>query len=337
MFGRHLVQRTVGVSAGAAAMALFLTTPAHAAGAKEKSACTAAYTAYKSAIDAEKAGHLREARETLRTCAEATACAGLAPKCAAKYTQLGADMPSIVPIVADDTGTPRADVEVRMDGQMLTSKLDGKGIPVEPGLHELTFSADGKVVGTQKVLVVEGQRNRTVSVVIGGGEKSSPKATAGASPAANDAPRSAQASAPEDTSPGKGDDAEGPVSSPAEKAAPGRFAMPHSALPYVLAGVGVAAVGAGALLTFWGKKDNDQMGADCGQTQTCLQSSVDHVKTLYIASDISVGAGVVALGVATWLFASSRSTEEKPAPRSAYVFDVQPTRTGAVASVSGAF
>ena len=102
-------------------------------GAKEKGACTAAYTAYKSAIDAEKAGHLREARETLRTCAEATACAGLAPKCAAKYTQLGADMPSIVPIVADDTGTPRADVEVRMDGQMLTSKLDGKGIPVEPG------------------------------------------------------------------------------------------------------------------------------------------------------------------------------------------------------------
>jgi hypothetical protein len=107
----------------------------------------------------------------------------------------------------------------------------------------------------------------------------------------------------------------------------------HSALPYAIGGVGVLALGAGALLTVWGRKDNDAL-AQC--SPHCLQSNVDHVRTMYIAADVSFGAGVVGLGVATALFVVDHS-EAAPAPRSAWAFDVVPAPSGAVASFSGAF
>ena len=58
---------------------------------------------------------------------------------------------------------------------------------------------------------------------------------------------------------------------------------------------------------------------------------------MYLAAEVSAGVGVAALGVATWLFMRSPSTEQTPAPQAAYVFDVHPTASGAFASVKGAF
>ena len=304
--------------------------------------CNAAYATYKGALEREKAGHLREAREMVLSCADTSVCAGLAPKCRAKYLQLGSDMPSIVPLVTDETGEPRVDVEVRIDGSLLTSKLDGKGLPVDPGLHELTFTADGKVFDTEKVMVVDGQRNRPVSVAMGGRDRAAVKHAA---PAVDVAAASPPAGTPAPSATSKAAEpaaAEPVVASADTTEAPARaatrgFALPRSPVPYVVATVGLAGIAAGALLTYWGKKDNDALLAECGQTQACQPSSVDHIRTMYVAADISIGAGVVALGVATWIFATSHSTEDKPAARSAYVVDVHPTSTGAVASVAGSF
>jgi hypothetical protein len=344
MLRRRSLNRAIQLGLCGAAVFVLASAQAQAAdkpaASKDKKACMAAYTAYKSALDREKAGKLREARELLQTCEQA-GCAGLVPKCSQKYTQLGTQMPSVVPVVTDDSGAPHVDIQVKMDGELLTQQLDGKGLPIEAGLHEFTFGTETGVFATEKIMIVEGQRNRTIAVVLHTGEKKAAESTpepeeAKGAAQADVKPAAAEASSLVD----KGERAP----SEKEKAADEprvtgseHWAMPKSAFPYLLGGVGIAAVGAGALMTLWGKKDNDALVSGCGQTQSCAQSSVDHVRTLYLASDIAIGAGVVALGVTTWLFASSRTMEQKPAPAAAYKVDVQPTRSGAFASVSGSF
>jgi hypothetical protein len=63
---------------------------------------------------------------------------------------------------------------------------------------------------------------------------------------------------------------------------------------------------------------------------------VDHVSHMYLAADISLGVGILALGAATWLFLAEPS-EEEPRSTQAYRFDVQPTASGAFATVRRAF
>ncbi len=335
-------------SLAVAAVVVFCATTA---AAKDKRACLPAYVAYKSAQEREASGHLREARALLQTCSEAAqaACSGLAQKCTARYGQIGSEMPSVVPVVTDDSGGPVVDVQVKIDGEPLTSKLDGKGLPVDIGLHEFSFATEGGVFATQRVLVVEGQRNRPLTVQMRGADATAKAGapaekadSAGAARPASDAlvaekapsdkavSQKSSADKPDaDKESSAGEDATRNASPQPAKRAPSPFA-------YVMGGTGVAAVGAGVLLTLWGRKDNDALAA-C--TPNCRQSSVDHVRTLYIASDVALGAGVASLGVATWLFLHrpSTATDQAPPPRAGAAFDVQPTRDGAMASVRGTF
>src|SRR5215469_2739655 len=112
MFPQHIILRAVPISASAAATILLCVAPASAS---KREVCTPAYVAYKDALQREKSGHLKEARELLQTCMQATSCGGLVPKCSAKYNELVADMSSVVPVVTDEAGEPRVDVEVKMD------------------------------------------------------------------------------------------------------------------------------------------------------------------------------------------------------------------------------
>jgi hypothetical protein len=312
MFRMHLSHRSLWFGASWAAI-LLCSTPAKGAPhpPKGESACA---TAFASAQERERSGHLREARELLLTCAKATCSKVLRQACRTKFTQLDSDdIPTIVPFVADDAGAPRVDVQVRMDGELLTSRLDGQALPVDPGMHEFSFSTDSGVFETQKILIVQGQHNRQISVLLHSPDKGVQKEAvaapvAQASPvetkAAPDRPASA-APSPHQTEP--------EVPSPEGRSEGGK-----SALPYVLGGGGLAGVAAGASVVYLGKTDASSVAAD-------------------VAIGVSVGVGVAALIVATWVFASPRSSEEKPPNRTAYVLDVQPTPSGAFASVSGAF
>jgi hypothetical protein len=104
-------------------------------------------------------------------------------------------------------------------------------------------------------------------------------------------------------------------------------------LTYVVAGTGLAAIGTSLLLVYWGSHDNEKLNR-CAPD--CNPDSVRHIRRMYIASDITMGAGVAALGVATWLLVSDL-TEDQAAPRSAYSLDVKPLRSGAFAAFGGAF
>jgi len=222
---------------------------------------------------------------------------------------------------------------------MLASHIDGMAVLVEPGAHDFTFTnAQGAVLATQKVLVLEGQRDRPVSVTVGGKSQVAaaspppPASKAEAKPEPEPAP-----AAPEKTA---DQEKPAPEESPAahvESSGDQRWSMPKSAFPYVLGGLGLAGVAAGTVLTVWGNKDNTDLENTC--SPSCKSTSLDHVKTMYVAADISFGVGAAALAVSTFLFATSHSTEGsvKPAPRDALMVDVHPTQSGAFASVSGSF
>jgi hypothetical protein len=352
------MKRTFWIAACATTVAL--SAPSALAKEQPLRACSAAY---QGAQERQRAGHLRQARELLLECAKPT-CGGLQRKCASGAGQLSSRLAWISPVVTDAAGTPLADVQVKVDGEPWTMRLDGHPLPVDPGLHEFSFSArvgawPGRDVSkTQKIMVWQGQRG-PISITLPAPDDGEPQAAAAAQATAADAvgdgadetsseadtsafdekEKTLDTSAPDKPGadkPGR-DETPGPEPSPAGVARRGG----PSAFAYVLGSVGVLGLGAGGLLTYWGKTDNDALG-QC--SPNCRPSSVDHIKRMYLAADLSFAGGAAALGVSALLFATSHSSEvttkagAKPAPaRAAYQFDVRPTRSGAFASFEGAF
>jgi len=88
------------------------------------------------------------------------------------------------------------------------------------------------------------------------------------------------------------------------------------------------------LRTEW-SRDKGAQSFDAGATlYPEPQESVDHVRRIYLASDVALGAGLAAFGTGViWLIAGSGPSKEK----SPYAFDVKPSSAGALATVSGSF
>ena len=71
--------------------------------------------------------------------------------------------------------------------------------------------------------------------------------------------------------------------------------------PWVFAGLGLAATGAGAVLAVSGLSDYHALAGGCGRTGACTLSEVNPLRTrLWTADALLVGGGV-SLGVAGWL------------------------------------
>jgi hypothetical protein len=341
MFQSHLIRRTFQIGACGAAILLCAvpgqSEPEKAAPKGDKAACK---VAYKTAQEREQSSRLREAKELYLQCSKVACGAFMRPECTTKYTQLNSDVPSVIPVVTDENGAAKSDVTVRMDGEVLTTKLDGRALLVDPGMHEFQFSTDAGVIATEKVMIVAGQRNSPISVSLAKrGQRTLAASVTLPPPAVNNRsglePHATPATkALSEKAPSTSEVAEGPAQEEETQVVEVHRKGP-GALPFIVGGVGVAAIGAGALFTLWGKKDNDLLG-QC--TPNCPIASLDHVKKMYTIADISIGVGAAALVGSAILFATSGgSTKEKAPAKTAYTLDVQPTRNGAFATVSGQF
>ncbi|MBX3126590.1 MAG: hypothetical protein KF718_07720 [Polyangiaceae bacterium] len=110
----------------------------------------------------------------------------------------------------------------------------------------------------------------------------------------------------------------------------------RGALPWIFTGVGVIGLGAFGFFALSGKSDED--GLACAKTKTCSDDEIDPIKQKYLIADISLGVGLVSLGVATYLFLAPGGKRTPPAADSArFRFDVAPTRGGGFATVGGLF
>jgi hypothetical protein len=292
----------------------FILTSTAAGAAPTKSTSATCQAALASSQELEQAGHFKEAREVALGCTRSACNNAIQVQCEARFERLEAETPSIVPVVTDSRGEPLVDVEVRVDGQLLTPRIDGRGLLVDPGAHEISFSKDGAVFHTSTLFLLQGERNRVVSTTW---KPAAEPAESKAAPAVALAPTVKPA-----------------VAAPAPAATAASSDTGHSILPYVVGGVGVLAIGTSLLLVNWGHQDNEDLDA-CAPN--CPQSSVDHVHGLYTAGYITAGVGIAALGVAGYLFVRDHSAREPDERASAYSFDIQASTTGATGIVKGSF
>jgi hypothetical protein len=316
---------SVKASSPVAVAAALLLWPAagHARGTRPAPA--ACLDASRTALQQEREERLAEARAQLAACAHWSCGRVVSRQCKLRLKELDKVTPSIIPLATDEAGAPLAGLRLSLDGKPLAAPV-GKPWWLDPGPHEITFEAEGRAPFSQKLVVLRGQRRRIVSAILRA-------QTAVASPKTSEPPA---------------DVFETPL--PASRAAPQPSAAaleavvsedpprplppPHrSAGPYLLGAVGLVGLGGYALLTHWGRTDNDAL-VEC--KPLCPPQTLRHIRQLYQAADVSAAVGAAALlGSATWfLLRGGTPAEER---RSRTVLDVRPTRAGAIATVAGAF
>lgn len=164
------------------------------------------------------AGKLREAREQFVICGD-DKCPGLVRHdCNQWNAELQSSLPTVVFGAKDKSGQDLFDVTVSVDGQPLVTKLDGKSVSVDPGKHTFKFETAGMPPVTEVALVKEGERARNITVVFDGGQPAAP------APA-----------------PGK-------IDLGADKAPPHAEEQGHTIPPWIVVGIGGAAVVAGIIV-----------------------------------------------------------------------------------------
>jgi len=294
----------------------------------------------KDAKAKEQEGQLQGARALLRQCAQTPCSAFVRQQCANKNTKLEMDTPSVVLLVTDAAGSSRTDVQVKVDGEPFASALDGRALPLDPGMHDFSFIADGHVFATQRILIVQGQRNRFITANIGrSGSRGAVAADESAGPTEEQVAklpvarqRAKVAEAAADKKSAAEPEASAATEGTSEEPA---AAKPRRILPWVLTGVGVASLGAGAVFTLWGRKDNKDL-SNC--SPNCADATLSHIRKVYQAADIAIGVGVAALAAAYWSYAFSQgSSGESKSSETALRLDVAPTSSGGFAAVSGRF
>jgi hypothetical protein len=300
--------------------------------------------AYKNGAAQAAAGQMRLALESLKSCAHAHCGTAVFKECSRRAVMLEADIPSVVPLVVDAGGRTVADVQVTMDGEMLVSKIDGRAINVDPGEHEFAFKNERGVLGTLKVIVPQGQRNRPLTLELSGSHR--PSAAARASAPAAPAPAQVAAAPAASESASTSESPPTPSAAPTEDAsvdmAPAEAPATASKwrrpglLPTVLGGVGVLGLTGYGLFTYWGNQDNRLLD-EC--KPDCKPSSVTHIRRMFLTGKIAAGVGLAALvgGTLLYLTSGSSSSTEVALGDSRYRLDVAPTASGGVAAFSGSF
>jgi hypothetical protein len=258
--------------------------------AEADSDAVACARASESAQSLRSAGKLVEALDRVPACLNLRCPDFVRRDCEALRTDIQAGLPTIVVRAREPGGEDATDVRVLVDGVPFLDHLDGRAKPIDPGPHTLRFETSGATPIEKSVVVREGEKMRVVDAAF-------------AAPSNGAGSRTTEEE---------------------KTAGAGSFAWPAA----ILAGAGVVAIGAFAYLGLTGLSDFRGLQGSCGTTHDCGPSQVDAVRTkLWVADGLGV-AGVAALGVAGWLWLSSRGTARA---------GVAPTAGGARAVVALSF
>jgi hypothetical protein len=131
-----------------------------AEGADQKEACLAAADAGQSLRDD---GQYSIARDQFLTCARDVCPKIVHDQCTTWLHQLEEATPTVVFGAKDDQGNDVSAARVIADGKLLTSTLDGKPVPLDPGAHDIRFERDPSGVVTVHVVLKAGEKNREVT------------------------------------------------------------------------------------------------------------------------------------------------------------------------------
>lgn len=119
-------------------------------------------TAYEQTQTLRKDGKFIAAREQAQICSKDVCPAILSKDCTRWIGELDASVGSVICEAKTAKGASVVDVDVTIDGNELTSRLDGKPISVDPGKHTFHFTR-GAATYDETVLVREGEKNRRIT------------------------------------------------------------------------------------------------------------------------------------------------------------------------------
>jgi hypothetical protein len=233
-------------------------------------------TASEDGQRARDRGKLLQTRDLFRICARNTCPAVVRKDCVKWLAEIEESLPSVVIAARDSAGNDATEVKIFVDGEMVAQRADGKPIQVDPGEHVFRFEMAGQPAKSEPVVIRTGEKNRLLRVELGAPSKPEPAV----GPQPQPGPGLTQ---PEPKKPDSGGDT--PV------------------LAYVLGGVGIVALGSFAYFGATSKTDLNNLKNTCAPY--CAQDDLDSVKHRMLIADISLGVGIVALGVATYLFVTS--------------------------------
>ncbi len=225
-------------------------------------------------------GKFTQAREQLAICGRPECPAVVRQDCANWMNEVLTSSPSIVVGAKDARGKDMERVTVTVDGQVLTTSLDGKAQLVDPGPHDFRFSTAGFADVTERIVVRQGEKNRVIAVTF-------------------DKPQGAEASSSTPAPAAKpGADAKS-----APDAKPVADAKPTSGMryaSYALMGVGGAALIAGGVMQILFRSSLSDAESSC--KPTCSDSVVDSLSTKQTASGALLIGGAVLAGAGVTLF-----------------------------------
>ena len=174
---RRLIGRSVRIGSCAAlllGMSLFQGgAPARSETARPQASADAraCQVAFETGQKKEEIGRLVEASQLFAQCAEESCGVSLFHDCIVRSTRISTALPSVVPIVVDENGAPRVDVQVKMDGRVIASQLSGRAIPIDPGTHDFSFSTTEGVFVSQRLTLAKGERNQPLAYSYPSGAK----------------------------------------------------------------------------------------------------------------------------------------------------------------------
>jgi hypothetical protein len=219
-------------------------------------------------------GDLVGARRALLLCAASSCPLALQKECTESLRDLAPRIPTVILVARDPQGGDLSDVSVTMEGKTLKSSLDGREIEVNPGPHKLRFESRGRAPVEQDIVVREREKGRVIEVQL-------------ASVARDEQNMTARTPSP----------------------APTTKRGPIPVLTYVFGAVGVAAFGAASGFGIAGLSAR----ADANRCKpSCTQPDVDRVNQRFLGADISLGVGIVAAAIATWIYLTAPREVETP-------------------------
>lgn len=237
----------------------------------------------------QRAAQFLAARRAAVACGQDTCSDTVRSQCSTWLENIERAVPTVVIDARDDTGAALADVQLEANGSVVTERLNGRALELDPGEYVLRFR-HGEHVVEQRTLIREAEKYRTIAVRFD--PRPTPAVPARAEPEAPAAPP-------------------GPASPPpwAESLAAGatasRAPTSDTSLPtasYLLGGLGLAGVATFAVLATSGYASERNLRRTCAGA--CEADRVNAVRARYLVADVALGVGVssLAAAVAVWVW-----------------------------------
>jgi hypothetical protein len=121
-------------------------------------------------LDGQKAkaeGRLRSARELFLACGREGCPGMLRADCAEWLAQVERDLPTVVVAARDGEGRDLVEAELTIDSVLVSMRLDGKAVPLDPGTHQIKVERKGMPVAVVEVVARVGEKNRQIVVTLG--------------------------------------------------------------------------------------------------------------------------------------------------------------------------